>query len=608
MVLFLIAMASHGSFALFKSFFMTSSSDYRLVAVVADPIYEVPGDANVGWDELVYIPRFNGVATGRIFSDPWNSYNESFFGLGAFSLLPPLLAGAFVSVFGHHYLSLGIWALFNFFLLALIFTRLFMAAPLVFSQSASILMTFVVMSFTWLGSWPLEWFSIDLIVAVFFRGNLVSAETDIEAGLFTHLFYAAFLMCYWHFVAGPRRGRAIAVGAVTGLLLYVYFYHFVFAYGMLVAFLAVSVFSRNWQRMRFAGMALVVGIVVALPFLWQSFVVGSEIASVLYQERLDYSAGRNPVRDYHWFANLALPLVIALLYLRFRPAGEVKTAMLQTWIVLVLAYAMVLNIRVILGYMQAEDHFWRHSLGMPATVWCVAAIGDLIRTRLGALGLGKQLVFAMALALPALVLARTAAKAVYHLGPSSSDLRLSSGQKALLDKVECLKEVVGPGEGFLSDEPALNYHVMANLKGVPFMAMGLSPVSVETLTTRYLLSSYLLGKDDVKYPLAHRGKGYVHAVDPHLYLYINLFQGSSANSEAELRVRNLYRDWKSENVDWEAWSNALASVKAAYVPRDRSELATARLKRVYEVERSVSCLMGDALRLTPIMGDSQKVD
>lgn len=606
--LFLIVMALNGSFPLFNAYFSTSSIDHRLISVMDDSRDDARGASNVGWDELSYIPRLNSAALGRFFADPWNSHNESYVGWGAFGLLPPILAGAFISVFEHHYLSLGIWALCNFFLLALVFVRLFTAAPLVFSQSASVLMTFIVMSFLWLASWPLKWFNVDLVISIFLRGDFVSAETDIEAGLLTYLFYALFLMSYWHFVASPCRRRALVMGAAAGLLTYVYFFHFIFAFGMIAAHLAVSAYSRDTRSSRLGLVALGAGLILAAPYLINSYVFANETASALYQERLSYSAGRNPIPDYRWFVNFALPFAVGLSYLWLRPASEIKTVIVRTWVVIALAYALVLNVRVVLGYMQAEDHFWRQSLGMPATLWCVAAAADLARSRLGELGLGRQLVIVIALALPVLVLARTAAKAVKHFVPTDTDIQLTSGQKAILGKVECMEKVLRPGEGFLTDEPALNYHVMANLKGIPFMAMGLSPVTVEELTTRYLLSSYLLGKDGVMYPPAGRAGGYVHTVDPHLYLYVNLFQDPAANPEAEERVRNLYRAWKPEKLQWNEWWDALASVKAVYVPEDRMDLATTRLERVFAVERTEPCAMGNAFRLARKFGDPEQPD
>lgn len=598
-IFFIVAMALHGSFTYSNAYLGSTSIDHRLIAAL-----DSTGDfANTEWDDLVYIPRMNDAARGHIFSDPWNSHNLAYAGWGPFGLIPPIIGGTFIYVFGNYFAAMTAWSVVNFSLIALLLMWIFQGGPVRFTTQTSILTTFAVMSFFWLGSWPLHSFSLELLISIFMKGNSVSSDASIEAGLFTYLFYVIFIAAYFRYITASSNRTAVLTGIAAGFLSYVYFFHFVFAMAMLVSTWFIAALSRNRSGARSAIIAVVTGLIFTVPYLINTWVFNASVAPIWYPERLSFSPGRSPFGDYIWFVNLATILIVGFFYLAFRSANDTKSTMVRIWLAIALAYVLVLHTRVLLGYMQAPDHFWRQSLGIPATIWCVAAIADLVRGRMEirhrVLRRGSQFICILAVLLPALIVARTAAKAYVHMEVRPTSQRLTDNQTALLRKMDCIASLLNAGEGFLNDEPALNYHVAANLKAKPFMALGLSPMTVEALTKRYLLSSHLVGKDAIPYPESPpRTKGYIHAIDPHLYLYINLFQNASMSDDVKDDVKSLYRNWNPRTLDWASWQPALASVKTVFVDRKNLTAAMPRLRRVFILEQTNRCAEGTAFRVT----------
>jgi hypothetical protein len=130
------------------------------------------------------------------------------------------------------------------------------------------------------------------------------------------------------------------------------------------------------------------------------------------------------------------------------------------------------------------------------------------------------------------------------------------------------------------------------------MAMGLSPISVDELSKRYILSAYLTGRDYIPYPQFGNRKatGYTYAKDLHLYLYVNLFLYPWSNPLEE-KFKKLYQSWHPAHIDWNTWSDALSTVKAVYLRNEHIGTAMKRLEKIYTVKEIVSCKFGKALRV-----------
>jgi hypothetical protein len=547
---------------------------------------------NVIWDDFCYIPRINAAASGNLFSDPWNSYNPNHKGWGAFGLLPPLIGGAFIYLFGNYFLAMSAWGLINFSLITILIYYIFRLDPFGFSKVASILGAFLVLNLLWIASQPFDWF-YEVIPKTFLTGWHFSL-VQLESGLLTYLPYILFLAFYWSFVTGPNWCKSTLLGGAAGLLTYVYFYHFIFAFALILGHIGVSLSRKNKQATKLLAGALAIGLIISVPFLVNSIIFVKNTASLFYQQRMDYSPGRLPFKDYHWFLRLLLPLLIGIAYIRLRENAEVKWIMIRSWVALGIAYAIVLHVRVVLGFMQAVDHFWRLSLGIPASLWCILAVFDLVQSRYSRATTGKKVLYIAVNILPLLILARFAGGILYSVQKPDVINQLSSNQIEMVAKIDCLDQVIKPREGLLTDDPALNYHAMANLRILPFMAMGASTISVEELSNRYLLSAYLTGQDNIQYPelVNRKADTYTYERDVHLYLYVNLFVYPWSDTALENRLRLKYQNWDPANVEWSIWENALSTVKAVYLDTENIDQALPRLKRRFIIQKAVSCESG----------------
>ena len=597
-LLFIVAIALHCSYVYGLFYLDSAGINHRLVAALDHP----DDFANADWDDLVYIPRMNAVAAGLAFADPWTSHNDAHAGWGAFGLVPPIIGGTFIHIFGNYFLAMAMWALLNFSLIALVTLHIFRAPPLSFSSQTSLIATFVFMSFMWLGSWPLWSYDPALLFSIFVEGNSVSSEASIEAGLFTYVFYIGFVAAYFRYAGAPSGRNAIVVGLAGGFLSYVYFFHFIFAMAMLAGYGLWALLWRARSELRTATIAVGTAIAVTVPFLINAWIFTTTVAPEWYAERLSYSAGRSPFQDYVWLANFGAPLIIGILYWALRRPDRTKSFVIRMWAVIAVAYVLVLHVRVALGYMQAPDHFWRQSLGIPATLWCIVAVFDFARAHLSARprlwSVARQLVWLVAILLPVLILGRTTARAYIHAGEKPAAERLTDSQRTLLRDLECMAPLMKPGAGFLSGEPVINYHAMANLKVRPFAALGLSSLSVETLTTRYLVAEHLVGKGPARFPVTERGPGYVHATDAELYLYINLFRNTRVSDALRDRLAGLYLNWNPGRIDWSAQQAALASVKTVFVRHSDIATALPRLNRHFMLDAVTACAAGNVFQVT----------
>lgn len=590
---FVIAMTLSISSSFLISYNESENFGHQMISALAnDKEYH-----NVIWDDFCYIPRMRVASSGGVFSDPWNSYSPNYKGWGSFGLLAPFIGGIFIYIFKNYFIAMTIWGLINFTLIIILLYNIFRARPFEFPQSASILGTFLLLNLLWFGGQTFERLG-EAIPKAFFTGYHFSL-VELEAGLFTYLPYILFLFFYWRFVTDPCWRKSLFVGGSAGFLTYIYFYHHAFAFSIVIGQAIVSLILQRKKEAAYLAGALGAGLLVATPYIVNSLLVTSTSASLLYMERLDFSPGRSPFQDYHWFLHLQILFVIGVVYCILRKQADIKWIMVRTWGVLGIAYAIVLHLRLFLSFMQAVDHFWRMSLGIPASLWCILAVFDLTRSSSVQFDWGKKVVYLTAVLLPILILVRTTADVGYSMRSQDPMSQLSATQRKTLEELNCLNQILKPGEGFLTVDPALNYHTMVNLRGKPFMAMGLSPISIDELSKRYLLSAYLTGRDNILYPQFgdRKASGYTNAKDLHLYLYVNLFLYPGSNPLEE-RFKQIYQNWNPAHVDWNIWTDALSTVKAVYLRNEHIGTAMKRLEKLYTIRKIVSCKFGKALRVS----------
>jgi hypothetical protein len=557
----------------------------RLICSLSSPKDDF---ANIEWDQLCYIPRMNAASLGQAFADPWNSHNPAFTGWGSFGLFPALAGGLFVRLFDNFFLAMASWSLVNFTLIAVLLYRIFRSPPFRLQRHAAMLAMCFLMHFPWFSVQPP---ALHLLSVFPLFGSFIHSQTDIEAGLFTHLPFVLFLFLYWRFAAQPTRSSAVMLGAGTGFLTYVYYFHYIFAFAMVLAYVIVKTVSRKSHEALLGCLAMLAGLISATPFLINNALSAAANIANEYIERLAYEAGRIPLADYRWLGVLWLPAVIAILLWRRRESPGV---MLENFWVLALAFWGVLSLRLIMGFGVATDHYWRQSLGIPATLWSAGVVASLIASRRWRQSISRLVHYGVIL-LPLLIFVRTGAAMVVHFQRPSPGIAISAEQQRVLEAVECLDFENLEGKGFMSTDIALNYLAMVNLKSLPFVPMGLSPTSLEAISNRYLMALYLTGGDMPHFNKADRtAPAYIHAQDPELYLYINLLQNLSTE-ERDQTFRAMYEAWNSETFDWASRSAELASVRIVYVDSDRATEAESRLGRFYNVESRRQCGAGGSV-------------
>lgn len=553
----------------------------------------------ITYDDYTYMPRINAVSCGIPFSDPWNNWNPEWKGWGVFGLMPPLIGGFFVGLFKSCFTGLGVWALINFTCLSLLSYFIFRSSPFCFTRGIGIMATFLLLSAPWFATLPPQYFRSALYFllcsALHFLlfGRVGYALIRVECGLLTYLPYVLFLGAYWRWIARPNITRSILVGAITGMLGYFYFYHYSFAFLLLASRGLWNLLHRRWQESRMALIAFFVGVVLMAPVIINNFYFEYRFGENYYLERLDYSPGRiPPVEDYLYLKSLLVPVALGILYWLVGPHTEVRHVLLGELFVMVVAFFSLLHLRLLLGFMQATDHFWRYSLGIPATLWCVAVVCDIGRffcakwRRLGGL------VYVGALLLPLLMVVRGA---YLNYSPSHLEMMLedwkdglSESQIHMIEKLEAMRQVVKPGDGFISTDITLNYHVMVNLRARPFVAMGASPISLEDLTERYLIASYLTGVDEVRFPEADRkAEGYFSDKDRQLYLYVNFFQIYHYSLKQKHEIEFLYNNWDPTRIDWGQWLEVMANVRAVFTAQSHVETSRERLEEIFVIEKEI---------------------
>jgi hypothetical protein len=542
--------------------------------------------ANVEWDQLCYIPRMNAAAAGRIFSDPWNSHNPAFSGWGSFGLFPAVAGGLFLAVFDDLFLALSVWSLLNFSLISLVGYAIFRAAPFGLSRAAALVAVCFLVHFPWISVQPFQYYPLMIFPLL---GSPVHSQTDIEAGLFTYLPLILFLFFYWRFVCRPAQRNAAAAGAAAGFLTYVYYFHYIFAFAMLASHALVMIILRKNREALLGGIALLAGISVAIPFFINSGLSAATYIAGEYLQRLAYEPGASPLADYRWLAVLWLPAMIGFLY--WRQSRYAHPIVTESFVTMAIAFCGVLSLRAVMGFGVATDHYWRQSLAIPATLWSTGVVACLWTSREWPAGLSKLMRFSVML-LPFLIFVRTGSAMLVHFQQQSPADLITAEQGRVLAAVDCLDSEDVEGQGFMSSDTALNYLAMVNLRMVPFVPTGLSPASLETITERYLMSMYLTGRDVPRFTRADRvASSYVHAQDPELYLYVNLFR-NLPKPERDGKIQEMYETWNSETFDWSTRGAELGSVKIVYVDGPRSDDSLKRLSRFYDISNVKRCVSG----------------
>lgn len=498
--------------------------------------YFLSGGANdayqtIDWDDFVYFPRSIAVSHGHLPLDPWVA-EPSGFGWGPFPILPPLIFGGLLALSRDPNVALYIAVVLSTIVCGLMLVSFLTEPWLGASLPEAIAGALVIIKMPWLAvrlltptlrlSGAYSWWR-------FLAAPPVDEFSSVEAGLFT---YAAFLLFFLIFCRFVRTGRgAVVTGATAGFLTYFYYYHQVFAFALLGGLLLVAAVERNWPFARTVFLAIAVGLLCASAHYLQLYVVSSRFDLVQYIQRLGYEPGRSPALNFKWYS-LAVPLVIyAAVAAVVKRADHTKRTLLTLWVVLLIAYACVLNLRVLLGFDMNSDHYWRMSLGLPATVLSVMTAAAILkdwkdRSRAIAWISG-------AAAIAVLVTVATVAAERYwgswspRFFVSNNQFLKSSitpDQKRMTATLDLLRRVVGPDEVLATVEPSVAYHAAVNLHVRLLAPSGMSVRSNREILDRFFMAQYLTGAASLALPRdagIPRGADFDHPDSEWLFLFVD---------------------------------------------------------------------------------------
>lgn len=451
--------------------------------------------ATIDWDEFVYQPRAIAVAEGWGAIDPWMHHDRTPPTWGAIPPLPATLFGVLIRVAGDIHLALYIASIVSVLLIGAMVGWTLSQPPVGLSPPAALLGAAVFVKMPWLAvkaqqMYPPGKFITDTL-GPFTLGRPLDALTTVEAGLFTYAFYVLFIVLFWRAVFRPGRAVFIASGASAGLLVYVYFYHYIFAFALIASWILLSAIRREWRAARLSAIALAAGLVCAVPHFVNMAIASSWFDLPGYIGRLGLEPGRFAFGNLTYFAALAIPLAVGWIHARrVAPSHERSTTL---WLLgaMVLAYIGVLNLRLVLGFDVQSDHYWRQSLGLPATFWVIATCAVLLRgaSRGPRLALTAVIAGGLVYSNVSWLIGRT------HPEPPSAE------QSRMADRMALVVKLAEPGDvALIPDVPAM-YHATVNARVRPFVPFVHALTAQQEIIRRYFIGQCLTGADEFRLPV-----------------------------------------------------------------------------------------------------------
>ena len=244
--------------------------------------------ATVDWDELVYFPRALAVARGHSPLDPWVYQENETFGWGPFPLVPPLIFGILTRLAGDLHIALYLAVIISTAFHGWVLTLFFRRNPFSLGFFEAVLASLWFIKFPWFGVRFYQFSSFmvpsDYTLKALAGSPPRDAFLDVEAGLFTYFPYVAFLILFWRLMLQGK--NAISTGLLAGVLTYVYFYHQIFAFLLIITGAALSFLTHDWAKTKSYMVALTVGLTVAAPHYIQLWILRNQIDLFEYIRRL----------------------------------------------------------------------------------------------------------------------------------------------------------------------------------------------------------------------------------------------------------------------------------------------------------------------------------
>ena len=572
-----------------------ATGGYYITKIQPTDTYE-----NVEWDELIYYPRGIAAAEGWWPLDPWVFHDQSY---GGWGFLPPYSAivfGRLIALVRDLHVAHYFAVLLSVLLIGFTLRGFFRRAPFQLGNFGASVAAITFIKVPWLGSGIVSFPFQNVIqanVMPFLLGRPSGAFTDMEAGLFTYFPYVVFLVLIWSTCFSGRRRVYLATGLAAGLLIYVYYYHSIFAFALMCAFILVSAIGKNWMECRRYLMALLTGLVCSIPYFVNMWALRHQLDLVEYTKRLEIEPRFSP-EIFLYLSHLALPLILGGVYSYFTKPSPLKSAIMKTLWALTLAYVAVVHFRIILGFDVQSDHYWRQSLGLPATLWVIILAVDWV-SRLAKENAAISRLVAVALFLMVLLVPIQAFKNSMLIPLRLNRAGPSSIQSALVNRLELLQKFSRPGEVLLGADIPTMYHIPVNLRAFNFVPFVHALASNDQMVQRYYVAQYFAGHKNIRRPMIpgedmHSSPEFFRTLSAHKFL----FGHHSNRLSDDIRMRIETTSWKEfENSD-----RRLPKIDIIYGVLSDKDRALQRISKRFDILQSIEGDQDWAVRVRDRVG------
>ena len=315
------------------------------------------------------------------------------------------------------------------------------------------------------------------------------------------------LLVFWE---RPSRRRALAAGAVAGLLAYAYFH--LWAYWMMViALLAARAFvcrhrdPERWRGMLALGAASALS---ALPYLVNQFWFSRLPGAYDLALRLGLAEGRTPALRYLGFDYLFYAGVAVLVWWLYVRRWRMRRERAVLFLAMIGAVVAVWNVQVLLGAVPFPMHWDR--IASPALFIILAVLMHDVASRVASgrrrVAVAMAIVLAMATAL-ALTKKMVNVLAIRR-DPQAWVLRKYQFPREVAESFAWINENLGREPKVVSSSFMTAHFLTVYTSARPYLVLWFfAPVEQSILEERYLTASRLFGVPEamIRYQLAEEG-------------------------------------------------------------------------------------------------------
>jgi hypothetical protein len=173
--------------------------------------------------------------------------------------------------------------------------------------------------------------------------------------LVSSLFFFAFLSLFWLFLDGSTKlttRKQWISGAISALILglsfYVYFYTWTFLYAFLGILILISLFQKDWQKIKKIILVLLLSLLFAAPYFINLYQTIAYPGYLEFQQRVGLVQGRTPALGY-------LTPIALVIFLFLFPRGHRDRYFFS--LALIITPLIVINQQLITGKILHPSHW-----------------------------------------------------------------------------------------------------------------------------------------------------------------------------------------------------------------------------------------------------------